>query len=180
MNNPRKITTVRVETIGDGLGIYDWQQGKTFVLNATTSLVWQYCDGQTTARQLAGRLQSAFNVSQQQAEELLALALDELERTALLQRRDSHPFTLSRRQVITRLTAAGLSLILMPIVAPVTPALADTIGNHDDDDHRRHHPTTTTRPTTTSRPTTTPSPTTKPTTSTTTTSAPTTTAAVTS
>ena len=156
MNNPQQITTVRAEAIGDGLGLHDWHRGETYVLNATTSLVWQHCDGKTTRQQLAWLLQTTFNVSQQQAEELLGLALDELESAALLRQAEKRPPTLTRRQVISRLTAAGLSLVLMPIVAPAVPALADPID--DDDDHHHHdrdcRTTTTKRPvtSTTTRP----------------------------
>ena len=124
MSNPQKSTTVRVEAIGDGLGIHDWQRGTTFVLNATTCLVWQHCDGRTTPRQLAELLQRAFNVSHRQAEELLDLALAELDDANLLQRGEPLLPRPSRRQVIKGLTAAGLSVILMPVVSPVSTALA--------------------------------------------------------
>ena len=52
MDHPRKRTTVATEAVGDGLGVFDPQQQQAYVLNATSALVWQHCDGQTTPEQL--------------------------------------------------------------------------------------------------------------------------------
>jgi hypothetical protein len=126
VNSPQKISTIRVQAMGDGLGIHDWQRERTFVLNATTSLVWRHCDGQTSVEQLTALLQRAFNVPLPQAEALLRLALAELDSAGLLVADTSRPASLSRRQVITSLAVAGLSMVLLPIVTPAMPALADT------------------------------------------------------
>jgi len=172
MSNPQKSATVRVEAIGDGLGIHDWQRGTSFVLNATTCLVWQHCDGRTTPRQLAGLLQRAFNVSPAHAEELLELALAELDDADLLQRGEPLLPRPSRRQVIKGLTAVGLSVILLPVVSPVSTALAGpTTAPSTTTRGATTAPSTTTAarrtttappPTTTNAPPTTPRPTTAP------------------
>jgi hypothetical protein len=49
MENPRKKATVSTEAIGDGLGVFDPAQNKSYLLNATSALVWQHCDGNTSA-----------------------------------------------------------------------------------------------------------------------------------
>ncbi|MBV7332937.1 PqqD family protein [Chloroflexi bacterium TSY] len=120
MSNPQKVTTVRTEAVGDGLGIYDYQRDESYVLNATSALVWQHCDGKTTPQQLTTLIQQKFNVVRLQAEHLLSSALNELEQAKLLRRGTTPQPTLSRRHVLQGFAAAGLSLALLPVVAPVT------------------------------------------------------------
>jgi hypothetical protein len=45
MDNPRSKATVRSESVGDGLAVYDAEQKQPYVLNATSALVFQRCDG---------------------------------------------------------------------------------------------------------------------------------------
>ena len=53
MENPLKSRDVSTAPAGDGLGVFDREQKQSYVLNATSALVYQHCDGQTTPRQLA-------------------------------------------------------------------------------------------------------------------------------
>jgi len=123
MTNPRKRSNIVSEAVGDGLGIFDPQLQKPYLLNATSALVFQHCDGQTTPQQLTQFLCQKFNVPQRQAEELLWLALDELEKANLLQEKitttQAPQPLLTRRQALTAFAAAGLSLALLPLVSPV-------------------------------------------------------------
>jgi len=124
MGTPRKRTTVSTEAIGDGLGVFDPAQNKTYLLNATSALVWQHCDGNTSPQELTALLVRKFNVTEAQAEELTRLALDELTNFNLLETevqrlRDIPQSGLSRRQVLARVAAAGISAALLPIVSPV-------------------------------------------------------------
>ena len=130
MENPKRITTAQVEAIGDGLGIFDQQQGMSYVLNATTALVWQHCDGQTTPQQLTRLIQQTFNVPQEQAGRLMVMALAELDQANLLQTSMADTPSFTRRQILGALSAAGLSMALMPVVSPV---LADD-GDDDMDE----------------------------------------------
>ncbi|HEX9921826.1 MAG TPA: PqqD family protein [Anaerolineae bacterium] len=130
MENPKRITTAQVEAIGDGLGVFDRQQGISYVLNATTALVWQHCDGQTTPQQLTTLIQQTFNLPHQQAERLMMMALDELDQANLLQTSMADTPTFTRRQILGALSAAGLSMALIPVVSPV---LADD-GDDDMDE----------------------------------------------
>ncbi len=124
MANPQRSTTVVTEAVGDGLGVFDPSRNQSYVLNATSALVFQHCDGQTTPQQLTERLRRKFNLSAGQAEQLLALTLDELHKADLLQgsaaqTRPSVPMP-ARRQFIKGLVGGGLALALLPIIAPVT------------------------------------------------------------
>ncbi len=119
MANPQRSTTIVTEAVGDGLGVFDTQRKQSYVLNATSALVFQHCDGQTTPQQLTERLRQKFNVSASQAEQLLGLALDELHKANLLQSSVQRPANPGRRQLLKTMVGAGLSLALLPMVAPV-------------------------------------------------------------
>jgi hypothetical protein len=126
MTNPRRNPDVSTAAVGDGLGVLDREQKQSYVLNATSALVYQHCDGQTTPRQLAELLRQKLNVPQAQAEQLLRLALDELQTAGLLVSSDA-PMpppvaTYSRREALTSFATAGLSLALLPMVARVAEA----------------------------------------------------------
>lgn len=84
MANPQIRTGLASVAAGDGMGVFDPQLKRTHVLNATSALVFQHCDGQTTPAQLTELLRRKFNVPHNQAEQLLWLALDELEKANLL------------------------------------------------------------------------------------------------
>jgi hypothetical protein len=131
---------VITEAVGDGLGVFDRARNQSYVLNATSALVFQHCDGQTTPQQLAGLLRQKFNLSDQQAEKLLGLTLAELAKANLLQSSVERPADPARRQLIITLARAGLALILLPVVAPVTvhaatgsvfPTLQCVVNNGD-------------------------------------------------
>src|SRR5689334_19698090 len=112
MENPRKSSTVSTETVGDGLSVFSHEQKKSYVLNATSALVFQHCDGQTTPQQLAELLRRKLNVPPAEAEKLVRLALDDL-RTAGLLQSSSAPMpppaaTFSRREALTSFTTLGL------------------------------------------------------------------------
>ena len=127
MNNPKRISGVITEDLGDGLAIYHQQRDQSYVLNATSALVWKHCDGQTRPRKLTRLIKRKFNISAEQAEQLMWAALHELSQAALLETTEPQQQTYSRREMIRVLAAAGLSLALIPIVSPGTPqAQAET------------------------------------------------------
>ena len=122
MKHPIKVTTVRTEAVGEGLGLYDQAQGKSYVLNGTSALVFQHCDGQTSQQQLAKLVQQKFNVSSAQADRLTSLALAELNKANLLQPGGPQTSTYSRRELLKVGLAVGLALGLMPVVSQITLA----------------------------------------------------------
>src|SRR5262249_6045267 len=119
---------VNTEPVGDGLGIFDRQRQQSYILNATSALVWQHCDGHTTPQQLMELLRQQFHVPLAQAEQLIWLALDELAKANLLEAAVARPLSsaLTRRQMLTGLATAGMALALVPIVAPVAVQARDS------------------------------------------------------
>lgn len=124
MEYPQRISGVSTEAVGDGLAVL--AGGQKYVLNATSALVFQHCDGQTSPEQLAEILRQKFNLLPAEAEHLVQLALEELESAQLLMPAAVHPATFSRRQALTRFAAVGLSLALIPLVQRVAQAQGGT------------------------------------------------------
>jgi len=126
MENPLRRREVSTEAVGDGLSVFDPEQKQSYVLNATSALVFQHCDGQTTPQQLTELLCRTLNVPPAEAEQLTRLALDELETNGLLQSPLAFMLppaaTYSRREALTSFAALGLSLTLMPMIARVAQA----------------------------------------------------------
>jgi hypothetical protein len=124
MSNPQIKSNVVSKAVGDGLAVYDRRQQRSHVLNATSALVFQHCDGRTTPQQLTEFLRVKFNLLRGQAEQLVWLALSELEKAGLLQASvtttQAPRSLLNRRQALKGLAIAGLSLALMPLVSSQT------------------------------------------------------------
>ena len=120
---PRRIDTVHVESLGDELCVYDWQQKKVHTLNATAATVWNMCDGQTSPSEMAAELaRRTEGLTPAQAEEVVWLTLKKLERAGLLQAsvvKASGRRVLTRREMLATLGAVALALpTVHSIVAP--------------------------------------------------------------
>jgi len=122
MEFPQKIPNVSTTAVGDGLAVLDTERKQSYVLNATSALVFQHCDGQTSPERLAELLRQKFNLRQAEAEHLTQVALEELETAQLLVPAAVHPATFSRRQALTTLATLGLSVALLPLVERVASA----------------------------------------------------------
>ena len=150
MANPLRSRTLSTEAVGDGLSVFDHEQNQSFVLNATSALVYQHCDGQTTPQQLTELLRRKLNLSPAEASQLVQFALAELETAGLLQP-SAEPMpppvaTYSRREALTSFAALGLSLAVMPMIARVAQAggghqlipLLECVDNNGDGTFTAH------------------------------------------
>jgi hypothetical protein len=107
----------------DELVLYDIQRHKAHSLNRVASLVWQHCDGQTSVQQLCELL--SRELLEQVDEQLVWLALQQLERNHLLQERVTMPSkVISRREAAKRF--GKVAAIVLPLVmsAVIPPAVA--------------------------------------------------------
>ncbi|HLX09364.1 MAG TPA: PqqD family protein [Thermoanaerobaculia bacterium] len=150
MANPLRSSAVSTHVVGDGLSVFDREQKQSFVLNATSALVFQHCDGQTTPQQLTELLRRKLNVQPAEAGQLVRLALDELQTTGLLQPgvapMPPAAGAYSRREAFTSFAALGLSLAVMPMVARVAQAqgghslipLLECVDNNGDGTFTAH------------------------------------------
>lgn len=120
-----------IDELPDEVLVYDLDRHKAHCLNKTAALVWQACDGKTSAamisRRLTRELQTPFN------EELVWLALRQLEKLDLLEKRITLPPKLtgmSRRQMVRALGVGAIVAIplVTSILAPTALAASTCIS----------------------------------------------------
>ncbi len=112
-----------IRELDDETLVYDTERDEAHCLNQTAALVWEQCDGKTTAEQAARSLQSKLDVSVDT--DLVWLAIKQLERFHLVESSTKSP-SVSRRNLVLKYAPAALALpVIMSITAP-TPAQAAT------------------------------------------------------
>lgn len=108
--------------------VYDQVSHRAHVLNPTVSLVWEFADGRNSIDEIAQILHRQLGLPADRS--VVLLALQELAESGLLQeplQAEVGPERLTRRQVAQKLTLAGASLALVPLVTSVlapTPVMA--------------------------------------------------------
>jgi hypothetical protein len=110
-----------IRELDDETLVYDTERDEAHCLNQTAALVWEQCDGKTTAAQAARSLQGKLEVSVDT--DLVWLAVTQLERFHLVESNGKSP-SVSRRALVLKYAPAALALpVIMSITAP-TPAIA--------------------------------------------------------
>ena len=111
MNLPQSRTRdLIVQELNDELLIYNLSTGRALSLNATSSKVFNACDGQTSF--------DDFKRNHKFTDDLIYLALDELKRNNLLENYQSTHFgNLSRREVIRRVGLA--TIVALPVITGI-------------------------------------------------------------
>jgi hypothetical protein len=115
-----------IDDLPDEVLVYDLERHQAHCLNHTAALVWRACDGNLAPAQIAGKLTAELDA--EFSEELVLLALRQLEKIHLLEERVALPAqfaVLSRRQMVRHLgVAAAVAVpVVISIVAP-TPVQA--------------------------------------------------------
>jgi hypothetical protein len=118
-----------VRELGDELVVYDRASLRVHRLNRTAAAVWRLCDGTTTVEEMARRLGDA---SGPLPEDVVRLALAQLERIELIRRDAGAALArLDRRTVVRRLGRGVAAALLLPAVSTITApsaAMAATPG----------------------------------------------------
>lgn len=120
-----------IEQMASEVLVYDLEIHKAHCLNLTSAVIWQHCNGKNNISgiaQLASRDLQA-NVS----EEIVLLALNQLEKFHLLEKQDDIAFAfpkVSRRDVMKRIGVASAIAIplVTSIVAPTALASASCVN----------------------------------------------------
>jgi hypothetical protein len=95
---------------------YDHLAAKAHCLNRTAAMVWRSCDGKTTVRELAVKLQRELGIAS--AEPVVHLTLEKLARRRLLDTPAELPAVRQdRRKMLRKLALAALPVI-MTMTAP--------------------------------------------------------------
>ncbi len=107
--------------------VYDLETDQAHCLNDTAARVWKSCDGQTSVNEISSRLSDGLNSSVD--ENVVWLALDQLEKFKLLSHTPAKPAHLSgisRRQAVR---AFGLAAIMLPVVTSLVVPTAMAQGS---------------------------------------------------
>jgi hypothetical protein len=108
-----------VQELPDELLVYDLDRHRAHSLNRTAAWLWQHCDGKTSVAEMAAQWHEELDLPQD--EQLVALALNRLARTRLLEGRLTRPTAPnpSRRALMRNLaTAGGLALVTSILTPP--------------------------------------------------------------
>jgi hypothetical protein len=108
-----------VRELDDETLVYDTKRDEAHCLNQTAALVWEQCDGKTTATQAAHSLQGKLDVSVDT--DLVWLAVKQLERFHLVESSTKSPFV-SRRALVLKYAPAVLALPVVMSISVPTPA----------------------------------------------------------
>src|SRR5215470_14925283 len=111
-----------VQELPDEVLVYDLRQHKAHCLNKTSAFIWNHCDGQTSADEIAKLMEKEFQTPVSQ--DAVWFALDKLGKADLLQNRIVLPpaqSAISRRSAIRRL---GFGALLVPVVMTIVSPTA--------------------------------------------------------
>jgi Coenzyme PQQ synthesis protein D (PqqD) len=117
-----------IEHVDDGLLVYDLDRNKGYCLNHTAALVWNHCNGRTSAAQIAKRLKKKTGARVD--EKVVWYALDQLGRDGLLEQRLPLPASLAGMTRRQHLRALGkVAAIAVPVVTAVMAPTASAAGS---------------------------------------------------
>jgi hypothetical protein len=109
--------------------VYDLKTDKAHCLNDTAARVWKNCDGRNSVSEISEILSAESNTDVK--DEVVWLALDQLEKFKLLAEAPAKPGFLAgmtRRQMVARLGIAAVALpAIVSIVAPTAQAVGSLI-----------------------------------------------------
>ena len=105
-------TGLLVDHVGDETIIYDETRQEAHSLNRSASLVWEHSDGARSVQQLAALIGSELGVEPD--ESVVEYALDKLANAHLLE-----DATVSRRDLVRKLTFAGAAAVALPAVLSI-------------------------------------------------------------
>ncbi len=106
--------------------VYDTANNKVHMLTPVATAVWKSCDGKTSVSEIACKLQSGLNA--ELGEDVTWLALEEMEKSGLLEHSLNIPQdTISRRAMMkTAAAAVAISLPLVTTLMAPSPAYAQS------------------------------------------------------
>ena len=113
----RKKDILMQEIIGE-IMIYDLKINKAYLLNSTSSMIWQLCDGTKSVTEIAGLVSKELDSSV--PEDLVWLALDQFKKDNLLDDKDLKKINflaMSRREIVRKI---GLSsMVALPLISSI-------------------------------------------------------------
>ncbi len=119
-----------VKEVDGELLVYDLDSNQAHCLNETAARVWKNCDGKRTVAQLRELMEQETNSPV--PEEMVRLALDQLEKFKLLDDAPAKSFAMSslnRRELVKRIGITALAVpVIISIAAPNAQAQASKVA----------------------------------------------------
>lgn len=130
MKNAARLPQARTDNLvirelDDETLVYDMEREKAHCLNQTAALIWQQCDGKTTATQAARALGKELDTSVDT--DLVWLAVKQLQRFHLVEV-SRNPPSVSRRDLVLKYAPVALALPLIMSISAPTPAQVASCG----------------------------------------------------
>lgn len=116
-----------VQELPDEVLVYDASNDKAHSLNHSAALVWKHCDGKTEVADIVKIVAKELNAPVK--DEFVWLALDQLEKEALLEQKAEFSLKnlgVSRREAIKRIGLA--SVVALPIVTSLLNPMSAKAG----------------------------------------------------
>jgi hypothetical protein len=114
----RRSADLTARRLADETLIYDHRRQKAHCLNRAAALVWEHCDGRTTAAEMAEVLRRECAMAEPEA--AVALALEQLSRRDLLQQPVPPPAAADRAGRRAALKKMALALVAVPVILSIT------------------------------------------------------------
>jgi hypothetical protein len=111
-----------VKEVADEVLVYDLDRDKAHCLNHTAALVWNHCDGETTVASVRKILEQESETPV--GDEVVWLAVKQLEKFHLLQPSAMPARMVSRRDLVLKYAPAALALPMILSIAAPTRAQA--------------------------------------------------------
>jgi hypothetical protein len=130
MKNAARLPRARTDNLvirelDDETLVYDTERDKAHCLNQTAALIWQACDGKTTATQAARALGQQLETTVDA--DLVWLAVKQLQRFHLVDASGESP-SVSRRELVLKYAPVALALPLIMSISTPAPAQAASCG----------------------------------------------------
>jgi hypothetical protein len=121
--NPLARTSdIVVTDAGSDTLVYDLRTHRAHSLDDYSTRVWRLCDGSRDVRAIAAALADSPALDPALAESVVEFTLDRLEAVALLETRPAAGDRLSRRELLRRGAAVGLTLAVPAVLSVAAPS----------------------------------------------------------
>ena len=84
-------TGIVVKKLNNETLIYDTERHEAHCLNDNAAMIWEHCDGNRSIKDLGGLLTQGQNVTEDQKDQIVWIALDQLESAHLLEQPVAKP-----------------------------------------------------------------------------------------
>lgn len=115
-----------VQTVGDETLVYDLDGNRAHCLNKAAATIWEFCDGETTVREAASKLNEETGLPEDEA--IVLVAITQLRKARLVEKETDATGVLAsqsnRRDALVRLGLVGGAAMLVPLITSIVAPTA--------------------------------------------------------